>query len=412
MSTPLAQSAPSADAPAPITTQYRVLGAISASHFLNDLMQSLMISIYPLFKSNFDLSFTQIGLITLCFQLTASVLQPLIGQVIDRRPMPYSLVLGMGFTFSGLIALAFALNYGFLLAGAALVGIGSSVFHPQSSRVARMAAGNRPGLAQSIFQVGGNSGSAAGPLLAALIVIPHGQISISWFSGAALLAMGVLFFVGRWTAAQHRKPKSTRQPTTILVSRSLRRWILAGLLMLMFSKFLYLSSMNNYLTFYLMHRFNLPVQSAQLHLFIFLFAVAAGTLLGGPIGDRIGRQRVIWLSILGVAPFTLILPHVGLEAQSILLLIIGFVLASAFPAMVVYAQELFPDRIGAVSGLFFGFAFGTAGIGAALLGQFADHFGIVTLMLYCSFLPLIGFIALFLPDLRAKPQTEQAEPAA
>lgn len=385
---------------APAVTQYRVLGAISVSHFLNDLMQSLMISIYPLFKSNFDLSFAQIGLITLCFQLTASILQPLIGQAIDKRPMPYSLVLGMGFTFSGLITLALAPSYGFLLAGAALVGIGSSIFHPQSSRVARMASGQKPGLAQSIFQVGGNGGSAAGPLLAALIVIPHGQISIAWFSAAALLAMGVLFFVGRWTAAQHRKTKSTRHLPPNNLSRVVRLWVLVGLLTLMFSKFLYLASMNNYLTFYLMHRFELPVQSAQLHLFILLFAVAAGTLLGGPIGDRIGRQRVIWLSILGVAPFTLILPHVGLEMQSFLLLIIGFVLASAFPAMVVYAQELFPNRIGAVSGLFFGFAFGTAGIGAALLGQFADHYGITTLIFYCGFLPLIGFIALFLPDLR------------
>lgn len=387
---------------APVATQYRVLGAISVSHFLNDLMQSLMISIYPLFKSNYDLSFAQIGVITLCFQLTASILQPLIGQAIDRRPMPYSLVAGMGFTFSGLIALALAPSYGYLLAGAAMVGIGSSIFHPESSRVARMASGKQPGLAQSIFQVGGNGGSAAGPLLAALIVIPHGQISISWFSGAALIAMVVLFFVGRWAVAQHRKPKSARHLPPVDLTRAMRLWILAGLLTLMFSKFLYLASMNNYLTFYLMHRFELPIQSAQLHLFVLLFAVAAGTLLGGPIGDRIGRQRVIWLSILGVAPFTLMLPHMGLEVQSILLLVIGFVLASAFPAMVVYAQELFPNRIGAVSGLFFGFAFGTAGVGAALLGQFADHFGIETLILYCGYLPLIGVIALFLPDLREK----------
>jgi len=408
MSTTLTDTQQPAAPAAPVATQYRVLGAISVSHFLNDLMQSLMISIYPLFKSNFDLSFAQIGLITLCFQLTASILQPLIGQAIDRRPMPYSLVLGMGFTFSGLIILALAPSYGYLLAGAAMVGIGSSIFHPESSRVARMASGKRPGLAQSIFQVGGNGGAAAGPLLAALIVIPHGQVSISWFSGAALLAMVVLFFVGRWAAAQHRKPKTARHLPPVDLTRSMRLWVLGGLLTLMFSKFLYLASMNNYLTFYLMHRFDLPVQSAQLHLFILLFAVAAGTLLGGPIGDRIGRQRVIWLSILGVAPFTLILPHMGLEVQSILLLVIGFVLASAFPAMVVYAQELFPNRIGAVSGLFFGFAFGTAGIGAALLGQFADHFGINTLVFYCSFLPLIGVIALFLPDLR----TKQAETTA
>ncbi|MBN2855462.1 MAG: MFS transporter [Halothiobacillaceae bacterium] len=404
--------------PTPITaaplaspTQYRVLGAISVSHFLNDLMQSLMISIYPLFKSNFDLSFAQIGLITLCFQLTAAILQPLIGQAIDRRPMPYSLVYGMGFTFSGLITLALAPSYGFLLAGAALVGIGSSIFHPESSRVARMAAGARPGLAQSIFQVGGNGGTAAGPLLAALIVIPHGQISISWFSVAALLAVVVLYQVGKWTAAQHRKPKAARQVPPVRLSRRVRLWILAGLLTLMFSKFLYLASMNNYLTFYLIHRFNLSVPDAQLHLFVLLFAVAAGTLLGGPIGDRIGRQRVIMLSILGVAPFTLLLPHVGLEAQSALLLVIGFVLASAFPAMVVYAQELFPERIGAVSGLFFGFAFGTAGIGAAVLGQLADSYGIARLILVCSFLPLIGLIALLLPDLRER-RAQTAPPTA
>lgn len=396
-------------APVPaIPTQYRVLGAISVSHFLNDLMQSLMISIYPLFKTNFALSFAQIGLITLCFQLTAAILQPLIGSAIDRRPMPYSLVMGMGFTFSGLFMLAFAPSYGFLLGGAALVGIGSSIFHPESSRVARMASGARPGLAQSIFQVGGNAGNAAGPLLAALIVIPHGQSSIAWFTVAALIAMVVLFQVGKWSANQHRKPKPKRILPPPNLSRNLRLWVLAVLLTLMFSKFLYLASMNNYLTFYLMHRFSLPVQDAQLHLFLLLFAVAAGTLLGGPIGDKIGRQRVIWLSILGVAPFTLLLPHVGLAAQSGLLLVIGFVLASAFPAMVVYAQELFPERVGAVSGLFFGFAFGTAGIGAALLGQFADHYGIDTLIFVCGFLPLIGAIALLLPDLRAPKEPQQA----
>lgn len=406
MSTPTVSPAV---APVPaIPTQYRVLGAISVSHFLNDLMQSLMISIYPLFKINFALSFAQIGLITLCFQLTAAILQPLIGSAIDRRPMPYSLVMGMGFTFSGLFMLAFAPSYSFLLGGAALVGIGSSIFHPESSRVARMASGARPGLAQSIFQVGGNAGNAAGPLLAALIVIPHGQSSIAWFTIAALIAMVVLFQVGKWSANQHRKPKPKRILPPPNLSRNLRLWVLAVLLILMFSKFLYLASMNNYLTFYLMHRFSLPVQDAQLHLFLLLFAVAAGTLLGGPIGDKIGRQRVIWLSILGVAPFTLLLPHVGLAAQSGLLLVIGFVLASAFPAMVVYAQELFPERVGAVSGLFFGFAFGTAGIGAALLGQFADHYGIDTLIFVCGFLPLIGAIALLLPDLRAPKEPQQA----
>lgn len=401
-------SAPVSAVPAPMPsaaapTQYRVLGAISVAHFLNDLMQSLMISLYPLFRGNFDLTFAQIGLITLSFQLTAAILQPLIGQWIDRRPMPYSLVMGTGFTLTGLLVLAFAPSYGFLLAGAMLVGIGSSIFHPESSRVARMAAGSRPGLAQSIFQVGGNGGTAAGPLLAALIVIPHGQISISWFSGAALLAMIVLFFVARWAAVQHRKPKPKKLLPPPNLSRRLRLWLLAALLLLMFSKFLYLASMNNYLSFYLIHRFDVTVPVAQLHLFLLLFAVAAGTLLGGPLGDRIGRHRVIWLSILGVAPFTLLFPHVGLEAQSVLLLMIGFGLASAFPAMVVYAQELFPERIGAISGLFFGFAFGTAGVGAALLGHFADHYGVDALIDLCSFLPLIGAVALILPDVHRRP---------
>ncbi len=406
MSVPASVASASSAAP---PTQYRVLGAISVAHFLNDLMQSLMISLYPLFRGNFDLTFAQIGMITLSFQLTAAILQPLIGQWIDRRPMPYSLVMGTGFTLTGLLVLAFAPSYGFLLTGAMLVGIGSSIFHPESSRVARMAAGSRPGLAQSIFQVGGNGGTAAGPLLAALIVIPHGQISISWFSGAALLAMIVLFFVARWAAVQHRKPKPKKQLPPPNLSRRLRLWLLAALLLLMFSKFLYLASMNNYLSFYLIHRFALTVPAAQLHLFLLLFAVAAGTLLGGPLGDRIGRHRVIWLSILGVAPFTLLFPHVGLGAQSALLLLIGFGLASAFPAMVVYAQELFPERIGAISGLFFGFAFGSAGVGAALLGHFADRFGVDALIELCSFLPLIGAVALILPDVHRR---AQAAPAA
>lgn len=403
MSSPAA-AAPSNPAVVP-PTQFRVLGAISVAHFLNDLMQSLMISLYPLFRGNFDLSFAQIGMITLCFQLTAAILQPLIGQWIDRRPMPYSLVLGTGFTLTGLLVLAFAPHYGFLLAGAMLVGIGSSIFHPESSRVARMAAGARPGLAQSIFQVGGNGGTAAGPLLAALIVIPHGQVSIAWFSGVALVAMIVLFFVGRWASAQHRKPKPKKILPPPNLSRRWRLWLLVALLTLMFSKFLYLASMNNYLSFYLMHRFALPIQSAQLHLFLLLFAVAAGTLLGGPIGDRIGRHRVIWLSILGVAPFTMLFPQVGLAFQSALLLVIGFILASAFPAMVVYAQELFPERIGAISGLFFGFAFGSAGVGAALLGHFADHYGVDALIQVCGYLPLMGVVALILPDVHQRPPT-------
>jgi len=384
-------------------THFGILGAISLSHFLNDLMQSLLLAIYPLFKQQFDLSFAQVGLITLCFQLTASILQPVVGQITDRKPMPYSLLLGMSFTFSGLMLLAFAPSYVYLLAGAMLVGTGSSIFHPESSRVARMAAGARPGLAQSIFQVGGNAGTATGPLMAALIVMPHGQHSLALFTAAALLGIVVLFQVGRWAAHQHRLPKKARPQAYNRLPNRLRLLVLAILLVLMFSKFLYLASMNNYLTFYLIQRFGLAIQAAQLHLFLFLAAAAAGTLLGGPIGDRIGRQRVIWLSILGVAPFTLLLPHVGLLASAILSMMIGFLLSSAFPAIVVYAQELFPGRVGSVSGLFFGLAFGTAGIGAALLGHFADHYGITAIFDVCGYLPLLGVIALTLPDLREKP---------
>jgi len=387
----------------PASTQFGILGAISLSHFLNDLMQSLLLAIYPLFKSQFDLSFAQVGLITLCFQLTASILQPVVGQVTDRKPMPYSLLLGMSFTFSGLMLLAFAPSYIYLLAGAMLVGTGSSIFHPESSRVARMAAGARPGLAQSIFQVGGNAGTATGPLLAALVVMPHGQHSLALFTLAALLGIIVLFQVGRWASHQHRLPKKRVHQAANRLPQRIRLIVVGMLLVLMFSKFLYLASMNNYLTFYLIHRFGLTVQAAQLHLFIFLAGAAAGTLLGGPIGDRIGRQRVIWLSILGVAPFTLLLPHVGLLASAILSVVIGFLLSSAFPAIVVYAQELFPGRVGSVSGLFFGLAFGTAGIGAALLGHFADHYGIDAVFAVCGYLPLLGVIALLLPDLREKP---------
>ncbi len=396
-------TAPAGATNRPASTQYGILGAISLSHFLNDLMQSLLLAIYPLFKSQFDLSFAQVGLITLCFQLTASVLQPVVGQITDRKPMPYSLLLGMSFTFSGLMLLAFAPSYTFLLAGAMLVGTGSSIFHPESSRVARMAAGARPGLAQSIFQVGGNAGTAVGPLLAALVVMPHGQHSLALFTLAALLGVIVLFQVGRWASHQHRLPKKAAPQAANRLPQRIRLIVVGMLLVLMFSKFLYLASMNNYLTFYLIHRFGLAVQAAQLHLFIFLAGAAAGTLLGGPIGDRIGRQRVIWLSILGVAPFTLLLPHVGLMASAVLSVVIGFLLSSAFPAIVVYAQELFPGRVGSISGLFFGLAFGTAGIGAALLGHFADHYGIDAVFDICGYLPLLGVIALLLPDLREKP---------
>ncbi|WP_298170601.1 MFS transporter [Acidithiobacillus sp.] len=390
-------SAPSA---AGDVTRFEVLGAISVSHFLNDSIQSLMLAVYPLFKSNFDLSFAQIGLITLAYQLTASIIQPLVGRFTDRHPMPYSLPFGMLFTFGGLLLLSVAPNYEVLLLAAALVGLGSSVFHPESSRVARMASGGRHGLAQSIFQVGGNVGSAVGPLLAAFIVMPNGQHSLSWFSLAALLAIVILSFVGRWYQHQHRQPKRpTAKIVAPLLPPKLVRRSMIILVALMFSKFLYLTSISSYLIFYLMQRFHIVTQEAQMHLFIFLAAVAAGTLMGGPIGDRIGRKKVIWVSLLGIAPFTLTLPYVGLTLSAILTVIIGFLLASAFPAIVVYAQELVPGKVGTISGLFFGLAFGLGGVGAALLGELADVWSIQVVYQICAFLPLLGVLAAFLPHI-------------
>jgi MFS transporter, FSR family, fosmidomycin resistance protein len=387
-------------------TAFKVLGAISFSHFLNDMIQSLLLAIYPLLKNEFSLSFAQIGLITLTYQITASMLQPVIGTYTDRHPKPFSLSIGMGCTLAGLVVLAWAPNYGVLLCAAAMVGTGSSIFHPESSRVARMAAGGRYGLAQSIFQVGGNTGSAMGPLLAAWIILPRGRTSAAWFSLAALLAILVLFQVGRWYKRRQiqksLQAKSLAAPTT-LPTRTVVRAI-AVLLVLIFSKFFYLSSLTSYFTFYLMSKFHLSVQSSQLHLFIFLFAVAVGTLIGGPVGDRIGRKRVIWVSILGVAPFTLVLPYVNLAWTGILTFIIGFVLASAFSAILVFAQELLPGKVGMVSGLFFGLAFGMAGTGAAVLGKLADAHGIESVYRMCAFLPLLGIFTAFLPDTRRPPR--------
>ncbi|WP_308388734.1 MFS transporter [Acidithiobacillus sp. AMEEHan] len=385
-------------------TRFDILGAISVSHFLNDSIQSLMLAVYPLFRSNFHLSFAQIGLITLAYQLTASIIQPLVGRYTDRHPLPWSLPLGMVSTFAGLLLLSIAANYLVLLLAAALVGLGSSVFHPESSRVARMASGGRFGLAQSIFQVGGNVGTAVGPLLAAFLVMPNGQQSLSWFSLFALAAIVILSFVGRWYQHQHRQPKKTQQTEGVALPKALLRRSMVILVTLMFSKFIYLTSISSYLIFYLMHRFAIPVREAQLHLFIFLAAVAAGTLLGGPIGDRIGRKRVIWVSLLGIAPFTLALPYVGLTLSALLTVVIGFLLASAFPAIVVYAQELVPGKVGTISGLFFGLAFGLGGIGAAVLGQLADLWGIDAVYQICSFLPLLGVLAAFLPH-RPQEQT-------
>lgn len=385
-------------------TSYRVLGAISVSHFLNDMMQSLILALYPLFKGGFNLSFAQIGLITFTFQATASLLQPLVGMYTDRHPKPYSLVFGMGCTLLGLLLLATASDYPMLLCAAALVGSGSSIFHPESSRVARMASGGRFGLAQSVFQVGGNAGTALGPLLTALIVIPNGQGSVAWFSLAALLAMALLWRVGQWYAKQQAQGVLKGGLKHGAGGHSLSRgkvvMSIAILLSLIFSKYFYLASLSSYFTFYLMHKFAISVQAAQVHLFVFLFAVALGTIIGGPVGDRIGRKRVIWVSILGVAPFTLLLPHVGLVATTVLSFVIGLILASAFSAIIVYAQELLPGRVGLVAGLFFGFSFGMGAVGAALLGMLADLRGIEYVYRVCAFLPLLGLLTAFLPDMR------------
>jgi len=384
------------------STAFSILGAISFSHMLNDMIQSLILAIYPVLKSGFHLSFGQIGLITLVYQITASLLQPVVGLYTDRKPQPFSLPIGMGFTLTGLLLLSVAPNYATLLVAAALVGTGSSIFHPESSRVARMASGGRHGLAQSLFQVGGNLGSSFGPLLAAAIIVPYGQGSIAWFSLAALLAIGVLTVISRWYA-HHRlgtRGKATRAGITQTLSRARVSSAIGILLLLIFSKYFYMASIGSYFTFYLISKFQLSVQSAQVHLFVFLFAVAAGTLIGGPIGDKIGRKYVIWASILGVAPFTLLLPYANLFWTSVLVVIIGLVLASAFSAILVFAQELIPGKIGAVSGLFFGFAFGMGGIGAAALGHLADLTSIQYVYKVCSFLPLLGLAAVFLPNVK------------
>ena len=410
------ESAPLSPAAIPVTTdtpastpssegtQFAVLGGISFAHMLNDMIQSLILAIYPVLKSDFHLNFAQIGLITLTYQLTASMLQPLVGMVTDRRPMPYSLPIGMGFTLCGLLLLALAPNFPILLLAAALVGTGSSVFHPESSRVARMASGGRHGLAQSLFQVGGNTGASLGPLLAAWIIVPHGRGSVAWFSLAALLAIVVLLQVGRWYGRHHiaRSKSSARHLTVVALPRNQIIGALAILGLLIFSKYFYLASLSSYYTFYLIHKFGVSVQSAQVHLFVFLFAVAAGSLIGGPIGDRIGRKWVIWTSILGVAPFTLLLPHANLMWTGVLTVVIGLILASAFSAILVYAQELIPGRVGMISGLFFGFAFGMGGIGAAVLGGLADVHGIEYVYRLCAYLPLMGLITVFLPDIEKR----------
>jgi FSR family fosmidomycin resistance protein-like MFS transporter len=383
-------------------TMFGVLGAISFCHALNDMFQSLLPSIYPILKASFHLDFGQIGLITLTYQLVASLLQPFVGLYTDRKPQPYSLPVGMGFTLIGLLLLSVAPNFNLLLIGAALVGMGSSIFHPESSRVARLASGGQHGLAQSLFQLGGNIGSSLGPLLAAFVVLPHGQRSIGWFSLAALIGIAALAKVGklnshapieesRGDGHMHADGNSLPRRTVLLA--------IAVLLALLFSKFFYLASLSSYYTFYLISKFHVSVRASQLFLFLFLGAVAAGTIIGGPIGDRVGRKLVIWCSILGVLPFTLLLPHANLFWTAVLTVIIGVIIASAFPAVVVYAQELVPGKVGMISGLFFGFVFGMGGIGAALLGKLADATSIGLVYQVCAYLPAIGLLTYFLPDI-------------
>lgn len=388
-------------------TVYPILFAISFSHLLNDLMQSVVPSVYPLLKENYGLSFTQIGIITLIFQLTASVLQPFVGAYTDKKPNPKSLAIGMIFSLSGLICLAYASNFYLILTSVSLLGVGSSVFHPEASRVAHLASGGRKGLAQSIFQVGGNTGSAIGPLLAALIVIPMGQNYIGWFGTLAILGMFILTIVGNWyqqniivktsaaSGVTNTPPQQALPKRTVIIS-------IIILLVLIFSKYFYMASMTSYFTFYLIEKFDVSVQHSQIYLFVFLASVAAGTILGGPLGDKYGRKLIIWISILGAAPFTLLLPHVGLLPTVVLAGIIGLIISSAFSAILVYATDLIPGKVGMIAGLFFGFAFGMGGIGSAVLGWLADHTSIEYVFSICAFLPLIGIVTGFLPNIRRK----------
>ena len=397
----------------PEKTAFRVLAAISFCHLLNDMIQSLIPSMYPLLKDSFRLDFGQIGLITLTNQVTASLLQPVIGYYTDRKPKPYSLCFGMAFTLGGLLLLAGAPTFSLILVAAAFVGLGSAVFHPESSRVARIASGGQHGLAQSLFQVGGNAGSSTGPLLAAFFVLPRGRASVAWFSVAALAGMALLAKVGSWykrraIAKSNAGTEPSREPGAV-ASRKVAMPI-AILLALIFSKYFYLASFGTYYTFFLISRFNVTVQHAQVLLFVFLGAVAAGTIIGGPVGDRIGRKYVIWCSILGVLPFSLMLPYANLFWTTILSVIIGIILASAFSAILVFAQELAPGNVGMISGMFFGFAFGMGGLGAAVLGWLADLTDIQFVYKVCSFLPLIGLLAGFLPDLGKEASTDVSLP--
>ncbi|MBS0657294.1 MAG: MFS transporter [Verrucomicrobia bacterium] len=410
-SLPLKPSAPAAAAHPPAPTVYPVLFAISLSHGLNDTIQALLPALFPVLKDSLQLSFAQLGWITFAFFATASVFQPLVGWLTDRRPMPRSLPLGMTLMLIGLLSLAGAGSYGHVLLSAVVIGLGSAIFHPEASRVAYLAAGPRRGLAQSLFQVGGNAGNALGPLLAAAVVVTRGQGSVAWFSLVALAGMVVLWFIGNWQ--RRHRAASIRQTAVASSARAPlppRRVALAlgVLVVLIFSKYIYLASMTNYYVFYLIHKFGTPVPTAQVYLFVYLAAIAAGTILGGPIGDRIGRRRVIWASILGVAPFSLALPYVGVTATVALTVLIGLILASAFSAIVVYAQELLPGKVGMIAGLFFGLAFGTAGLGSAGLGQLADRTSIEFVFEVCAWLPLIGLLTVFLPEVETAAQKRTA----
>ncbi len=387
-------------------TVFTVLFTISFSHLLNDMMQSVIPSIYPIVKDKYHFSFTQIGFITLAFQLTASILQPFVGAYTDRKSKPFSLTLAMVFSLAGIIALSLASSFISFILAVCLIGLGSSVFHPEASRVAYLASGGKKGLAQSIFQLGGNAGSAIGPLLAAIIVLPHGQLSIIWFSLVAILGMVILFAIGKWYQAriQLRKSNPATIPAETAPGISKNRVVISIgiLLVLIFSKFFYMASMTNYFTFYLIEKFNVTVEESQYYLFSFLAAVAIGTIIGGPIGDRFGRKYVIWFSILGAAPFTLLLPYVNLIWTVFLAILIGIIIASAFSAILVYATDLVPGKIGMIAGLFFGFTFGMAGIGSAVLGWAADKVGIEYVFKLCAYLPLIGIITVFLPNVSHK----------
>jgi len=393
---------PVRNAPLTQTTVMAVLFAISFSHCLNDTIQALLPSIYPMLSNSFHLNYAQLGWITFTFQCTASLFQPLVGFVTDKKPMPHSLAAGMGLTMAGLVALAFANTYALVLVSAATIGLGSAIFHPEASRVAHMAAGTRGGFAQSFFQLGGNFGSAMGPLLAALIVVSRGQKYVACFSLLALVGVVVLWKIGTWQKNNFHRISPKKHPATHKAATLPRNKVagaLVVLIALIFSKYVYLTSMTTYYTFYLIHHFQVSVKTSQLLLFVFLFAVALGTIIGGPVGDRIGRKRVIWASILGVAPFSMLLPHVGLVGTVILTVFIGVILASAFSAILVYAQELVPGKVGMIAGLFFGFAFGIAGIGSAALGQLADRTSIEFVFSLCAFLPLIGLLTILLPDI-------------